>query len=79
MATKKDTTIYNRNPLIDGGSWEGTVANCRQVLKFLENVDFAGGGFTGRSMDEDENMGIYHIHRMLAEAMQYELEKSDRA
>tara|TARA_B100001778_G_C17966507_1_gene352837 strand:- start:237 stop:461 length:225 start_codon:yes stop_codon:yes gene_type:complete len=67
MATKKDSINFNRNPLVDV-SWQGTVTNCQQVIRFVSSVNYIDFG-------EEEAVGFFHVLNTVNDALQYASEQ----
>ena len=71
MANGNNSTIFDRNPLIDGGDWRGTAQNCQQVIRLLSDINFV-------DFDEEQRVGLSHITNMLHDALGHEIEMRDR-
>lgn len=60
MAAKQHST---KNALVDV-SWQGTVTNCQQVIRFVSSVNYADFG-------EEEAVGLFHVLNTVNDALQY--------
>jgi len=63
MAGKQHTT---KNALVDV-SWQGTVTNCQQVIRFVSSINYIDFG-------EEEAVGLFHVLNTVNDALKFAAE-----